>query len=583
MIRLNNPRERYENCRRFRGIGDLSHEGAGYFRRLHNLSTRAYPVLTSAEPRYTVCALPDTEIYPFAAEKIGWLCGDGRLFYGGAEVEGWDCGDAAADFHSAVMIGRLAVFFPDKSWFDTESGEFGRLEFSRTSNDSRATVTVLYTDLVYPPEMTYSFTEPTEPQNNALWVRKDVSDGSFVAYRWYAAIGEWERQDRLLYRVSFDFAGDDIRAGDRLEITACNTEDAEIDGLLGLRRVAAVEHSAVSFEVEPDRKLLPRICRKTSHSVILPLFTMERRIPDLSLVCAAGERIWGVDADGSTVRASAPGDPFSWYSFDGYGGDSFALSTAYPGRFTAITEYKDLPVFFKSDMVLYLQGSRPDNYSLRAVKGVGAAPDSPEGAVSVGDSVYCKGSDGYLCRRSSDGAERICGELFDAPVCAVTSGRFCIFSDSERFVVYDTENRSLCTEDGGAERFLIHKGRVYYVSNSNGSRTLCRIGGSGGDPVESGQWCLESTDFAPIDGFGAIPRVLALDIESDAASTVRVDFAWDGEFQNVGGFNLRGRLRRELELPARQCSVCAYRISGKGGFVLREVEVRSPADRRAYG
>ena len=61
------------------------------------------------------------------------------------------------------------------------------------------------------------------------------------------------------------------------------------------------------------------------------------------------------------------------------------------------------------------------------------------------------------------------------------------------------------------------------------------------------------------------------------------DFAWDGEFQNVGGFNLRGRLRRELELPARQCSVCAYRISGKGGFVLREVEVRSPADRRAYG
>ena len=579
---LNNPHEHRNGCRRFGGIGDLSREGAGYFRRLHNLSSAAHPVLTTPEPRRSLCTLPDGDVYPFSAEKIGWLCGDGRLFYGGSEVEGWNCG-VFADIHSVVTIGNRVVFFPDKAWFDTESGAFGRLEFSRTSNDSRATVTVLYTDRVYPPSMTYSFTEPTEPQNNALWVRKDVSDGSFVAYRWYAAIGEWERQDKLHYRVSFDYAGEDIREGERLEITACRTEDAEIDGLLGLHRIGAVEHSAVSFEIAPDRKLLPRICHKTSHSVILPLFTMERRIPDLALAVSAGERIWGIDADGLTVRASAPGDPFSWYSFDGYGGDSFALPTAYPGRFTALADHKDAPVFFKSDAVLYLQGSRPDNYSLRAVKGVGASSDSPYSVVSIGDSLYYKGSDGYLCRRTSDGVERIFGERLDNPVRAVANGRFCVFSDGERFIVYDTENRALCTEDGVAERFFIHKGRVCYVCRAGGANTLCSIGGEGGQELPLGEWCIESTDFAPLDGFGAIPRILALDIESDGGSTVRVDFGWDGEFSNVGGFNFRGRLRRELELPARQCSVCAYRISGRGRFVLREVEVRSPAERRAYG
>ena len=583
MRELNLPRERYTSCRKFHGIGGLGREGIGYFKRLHNLSSVRHPALTTPEQRYALSTLPEGPVYPFAGEKIGWLCGDGRLFYDGSEVTGWDLCDTAAESHSVVMLGSRAVFFPDKVWFDTESGEFGRLEFSRTSNDSRATVSLLYSDGVYPQSMTYATEAPTDPQNTALWVRKELSTGGIVAYRWYDAIGEWERQDKLCYRVQFNFAGQDIKEGDRLEITACRTEEADIVGLFGLHRVAKVEHSALSFEAEPDHQLLPRICRKVSHSVILTLFTVERRIPDLTLVCTAGERIWGIDADGRTLRASAPGDPFSWYSFDGYGGDSFALNTAYPGRFTSVAEHKGLPVFFKSDMILYLQGSRPDNYSLRTVKGVGAAADSPLGVASAGEWLYYKSADGYLCRRSSERMERILDDRFDGPVSAVYDGRACIFSDAGRFVVCDILTDAICTEDGSAECFFIHRGCVHYICNREGVRTLCRIGGSGGSPVERGEWCLESTDFAPIDGFGALPRTLALDIESDGRSTVRVDFGWDGEYQNVGGFCFRGRLRRKLELPARTCSVCSYRISGRGDFTLREAEVSAPAERRAYG
>ena len=583
MNELKIPRENRSGCRRFGGIGRTGREGIGCFRRLHNLTTASHPVLTTAEKRYAVCALPEGEIYPFAAEKLGWLCGDGRLFYDGAEVAGWDIADTGADGHSVVMLGSRAVFFPDKVWFDTESGEFGRLEFSRTSNDSRATVSVLYTDGVYPQSMTYATEPPAEPVDNALWVRREITTGAIVAYRWYGSLGEWERQDRLCYRVSFDFAGSDIKQGDRMEITACRTDDAEIDGMIGLHRVATVEHSAVGFEAAPDHKLLPRICRKVSHSVVLTLFTMERRIPDLGLICTAGERIWGVDADGCTLRASAPGDPFSWFAFDGYGGDSFALTTAYPGRFTAIAEHKGLPVFFKSDMILYLQGSRPDNYSLRAVKGVGAAADSPRGIASAGDCLYYKAADGYLCRRSADGVERICERPLEGSVQAVFDGRSCVFSDAVSFAVYDTATDALSTEDGPAEAFLVHGGRIHYLQNADGIRTLYRIGGSGGTPAPDVEWCLESTDFAPIDGFGAIPRTLALDIESDGRSTVRVDFGWDGDYQNVGGFCFNGRLRRRIELPARTCSVCSYRISGRGNFILREAEVSAPAERRAYG
>ncbi len=576
------PRDREKSCRRFYGLGDGTQDGPGYFSRAHNISSRAFPHAASCDDRYAVCDLPDTEIYPFSSDEIGWLCGDGSLYYGGERIEGWSHFDGSASWHRAVMIGTKAVFFPDKAWFDTETGECGYLGFSRTSNDSRATATICFTDGVYPSSMTYGLTEPTEPTDNALWTRKDLSNGSFVVYRWVEAVGEWERQDKLLYRVFFDFAGRDVTAGERLDITACRTEDTEIGELVGQHRIARVEHSAVYFECEPDRKLLPRICRKTSHSVVLTLFTMERRIPDLLAVCSAGGRLWGIDSDGSTVRASAPGDPFSWYSFDGYGGDSFAQTTAYPGSYTGICAVGDMPVLFKSDRLIRIQGSRPDNYSLISTDTVGLCPDSPDGAVSCGGVLYYKGTDGYLYRRGSGGGERISPFALEGRAVAGADSRFCVFSSDAGFTVYDTHSEAFCTEDGSAESFFTHGGSLWYIEKADGARRLYRMGrgsdgGIGvGSRVRVGRWELQSRDFAPDDSFGASPRLLCLDIESDGSSSVYVDFGWDGEFEHIAGFCFQGRLRREIPLPSRRCSCCALRIRGSGGFVLRELAVYTP-------
>lgn len=572
------PRDSKLECSVFSGIGDISREGAGYFSKAHNISSRAYPRAVSALQRRQFCDLPDGDIYPFAGDKIGWLCSDGTLYYGGEQITDWDCGDSEADVHHTAMLGTKAVFFPNKAWFDTESGEFGSLEISKSSSDGTATASVYFDDGVYPSAMYYSLSEPTEPENNTLWVRKDFSDDSFTVYRRYSVTEEWVRQDKLIYRIFFDFAGVGISAGERLEVTACATEDTNIEGFLGQHRVYSVSHSTLLLESAPERKLLPRICRKTSHSVVLTSFTIERRIPDLSMICTAGERIWGIDADGSTLRACAPGDPFSWYSFDGYGGDSYELETAYPGAYTGICALGDMPVLFKSDRIIRVQGSRPDNYSLHSVSAVGLSPDSPDGAARDGESLFYKGNDGYIYRWNSSNPERISPFALSGCVAACSDGRFCVFGDSERFTFYDGKNGVFYTEDGSSQRLFSYGGAVWYIQDGK----LCRIGdgadaGLGeGTLTDVGEWTIESSFFVPSDEYGASPRMLALDIESDGSSTVRLDFGWDGRFENVAGFCFRGRLRREVALPLRRCSSCAYRISGRGYFVLRGLTLSTP-------
>lgn len=570
---LHMPADRVLDCTRFGGVTDEPHEGVGCFRRAHNLSSRCHPHLSSPAARYRIGTLPSGRIYPFAAEKLGYMTSTGRLYYDGDLVQGWSFTDTSADSHSIVMLGKRAVFFPEKAWFDTESGECGSLGISKSS--SSAVVSIDFDDGVAPADYFYTLAEPTDPKNNTLWVRKDYSDDSFVCYRWYSATDEWVRQERLLYRVAFDFAGDGVNEGDRLEVTECASEETGFEGFLGMHRVRSATSGLIEFESTPERKLLPRICRDVSHNILLKCFTAERRVPDLCLVGVAGERIWGVDADGSTIRACAPGDPFSWFSFDGYGGDSFMLATSYPGRYTGIGCLDDMPVLFKSDRIIRLKGSRPDNFSLLSSAVPGLEEGCGEGVCSDGRALYYKGAGGVY--RYDSGLPELLFRLDAGEVKAACDGRFCYFAGDGGFAVYDTKNKVLCTEDGGAESIFCHGGSVWYIS-SDGENELFRIGeGEGsGERMPERPFVLESSHFPPSEVFGACPRSLAFDIESDGKSDVCLEFSWGGEFEHIAAICFEGRLRSEIMLPHRKCSVCAYRISGTGPFILREAALFTP-------
>lgn len=557
---------RRRGCELFEGITSPAREGPGCMTMAHNLSSRLFPRLCTAPARTLAASAGQERIYPFAAQGLGWMTASGQLWYDSKQVEGWQYTDTSAESHSIVVLGKRAVFFPEKAWFDTESGECGLLEISKSSKAAVASVD--FEDGVAPAAYHYSLSEPTEPKNNTLWVRKDYSDDSFVCYRWYTATEEWVRQDKLLYRISFNYVDVGINPGDRLEVTSCASSETAFEGFLGLHRVVRTTPGLVVFECTPERKLLPRVCRSVSNTVVLTDFTMERRVPELAMVAVAGERIWGVDIDGSTLRASAPGDPFSWYSFDGYGGDSFALATAYPGVYTGIGCLDDMPVFFKPDRIIRIKGSRPDNYSLHSESAPGLAEGGESALCSDGRAIYYCGPAGVR-RCDGSGTEPLFEYEFSGRVKAACDGRFCYFADEGGFAVYDLENRVLCTEEGSAEALFCHPARIHLLCNEQGEWNIYRIG----DGSLDGEWLLESRAFAPSDSFGATAHSLALDVESSSELPILVEFGYDGCFEEVSELCFEGRLRLEVALPQRKCSTVAYRLRGRGPFVLREAAV----------
>ena len=90
--------------------------------------------------------------------------------------------------------------------------------------------------------------------------------------------------------------------------------------------------------------------------------TIERKVPDLKVICSSNNRVWG--ADDTTIWASALGDPFTWYNYDGLSTDSYAVAVGTDGPFTGCVEYGSNVLFFKEDKLHKVLGTSPKDYAI---------------------------------------------------------------------------------------------------------------------------------------------------------------------------------------------------------------------------
>ena len=338
--------------------------------------------------------------------------------------------------------------------------------------------------------------------------------------------------------------------------------------------------------------MLARVCRAAYHHLTLSTVRIERRVPDLCAVCVAGNRIWGADVDGISVRACAEGDPTSWYDLDGGESGSCLLTTAHPGSFTGMVTLGDLPVCFKSRLILRVRGTRPDNYTLAAQELPGLASDSPRGIALLDGTVYYASADGILSWDGGACAHPVSGALGAAP-CAVRSasaGGLCWFSAeihaARRMYVYDPAHRAWNSLSYAPETVFAFGGALYFVTCDGTSRELWRIGrgdddGLGdGDTPAAPEWSFCCEGIVPNGDHGCFPASIAVDAESDGSGTVEISFSWDGDSRRVTGLCFSGRVRREIALPQRYAGTVGVSMSGRGRFILRSLEIRASSVRR---
>lgn len=131
----------------------------------------------------------------------------------------------------------------------------------------------------------------------------------------------------------------------------------------------------------------------------------KRTVPTLERACVSGNRVYGVI--GQDVYVSAAGSALDFYSHKASdGSDPVILHTDTDGAFTACAPWQGYVVFFKSDRICRLMGSRSDSFTLTDTPAVGIPRHLADTLCEVGGALfYC--ADGGVYRYRGQEPDRV--------------------------------------------------------------------------------------------------------------------------------------------------------------------------------
>ena len=519
-------------------FGGLNHTlGAkdGQLWDMKNLTGDHEPLLSTRAPRMLYRTIPGCSAL-FSWEGLCWVAGTEFFFRG--EKKG-DVTEGAKTFGS---LGAYIVIFPDKAYYNTESGEFGSLEASYTASN-----------LVF---------------GHGTYVGEEAEANSITT------TGE-----------PFPF-----RVGDAVAITGCVDQPDN-------------NKTPIIREISEDGKTL-RFYENTftvpegADNVLedVPV-TLKRAVPELDFVCTNENRMWGCKGD--TLYASKLGDVFNWNVFDGVETDSYAVDTGTAGSFTACISFMGYPTFFKEDRVFKVYGSRPSNFEVLGSASLGVLEGCAGSLAVASETLF------YLSRAGivaySGGLPSPVGDAFGVQrFVKGTAGSdglkyYASLYDGEgwRLYVYDTRSGMWHIED---ETQIVctayHDGNLY-LANDEGE---VWISGTILEPPaeataeEPFDWYAEFADFTDDSpnkkGVGKVQ--LRIELDAGAQCRVLIQMDSDGVWEQVGR-TLTADVKRSYYLPIipRRCDHYRLRLEGTGQCrvhsMVRELYVGSELKSKTGG
>lgn len=329
------------------------------------------------------------------------------------------------------MINRI-IIFPDKKYYDADSGVFGELGarysgygFSFNTNGITAgapgfedTVTDTFPETVVLDDSFNVYGTATLGDNGfftygeetevAIWSVGDIYDTGPGGYKKISSCGAPyvveepdtdengdpvydENGDPVTVSVTYQKICYEVhesravaspgisafREGDAVRITGCTVNPGNNTTAI----IRGIEGNFLRFDADIFTAGI-----ETGAVVI------ERWIPSLTCVCECDNRLWG--AAGDTIYASALGDPFNFEIFDGVATDSYSVAVGSPGDFTACTGYSSGVLFFKEGCIHKILGTYPAAYSMTTYNVPGVLAGSERSLVTVNEVLYYHGADG---------------------------------------------------------------------------------------------------------------------------------------------------------------------------------------------
>lgn len=301
--------------------------------------------------------------------------------------------------------------------------------------------------------------------------------------------------------------------------------------------------------------------------------TIERRVPELKVICSSNNRLWG--ADDTTIWASALGDPLTWFNYDGLSTDSYSVAVGTDGPFTACCEYGSNVLFFKEDKLHKLIGSTPSEYSIYTYSIPGVQLGSLKSAQVINEILYYKGVDGVYAYNGGvpyPVSENFGTRRFKNARAGNDSRTYYISMQDEGtgewgLWILDTERGIWLREDDThAIDFTTLDGEMMFLANDG--KTVYKAEPSEGE--EKIPWFAELYPMEEtVQGKRGYSH-LYLRYEMEPGAWMQVEIKEDASpFRKIGSFHGDRRRTGTITMAPGRCDTFQIRLSGEGRCVIK--------------
>lgn len=513
-----------------------------------------------------------------ATDSKNWeLYKHATLYYGGVPVEGlWlSCSEKTCEY----LNGNI-VIYPDKVYYNTDTGDFGYMAGSSSGVFNTADYTKIYSNgKVFNYQMVAYLGSGTTLDGNKGTFNKiglGFDSGTTLTGPVYNYV------DVDLSRIFSP--GDVVTVSQSFQKAYSSSADVYAVIINGQYVVDTVEKDALIFAsstfagaiIGDDAQV--GVDSANNERYYMGEVSISKGVPDFDGLCTAMNRMWGIKD--YTVYGSELGNCFSWSKYTGLETDPTYQIASDIGNFVACCEYGDTPIFFKEHEAWAMHGSGYNSFYLTKIMDYGVQKGS-EKSICVVDSVLYFLSPKGVCAYSGGIPGVISGKLKRALKNGIagTDGKRYYLSvddgDGRRCYVYDTEVRAWTSEYMEEKplsmeycdeslKVMMSGGRL--ISIAGNSEFTKEVGREGTRYIEFGDFyggTIEKKDVGRI--------LLRVGVNPEyGALKIFIQYDSDGIWHRVGEvYNQKGiKAVNEFGFFPRRCDHYRIRLECDGEFKL---------------
>lgn len=547
--------------------------GDGEMRDMLNLSSNMFPNLSQRGPRglYTIggfeMAYPNPETMIVKNGALAVICKksvpvddkNAYFFYGYTQDENGKYSptpypdvaiDPEAD-HKMVAINTRICIWPEKIWFNVNTGETGSMGAEYRSNAATQAAPIIITN----DTTSYCTVQVTGETSLASLFRKDdaldiLFERPNIGTYSYSAILQDVTADTLT------FIGDSF-----LSMMGTDTE---------IRMTAGGKVSVF------------------------------RTAPDLDFVMESNNRLWG--CHDNAICCCKLGDPTNWHFYQGLSLDSYEVEVGTDGPWTGCAPYSSHLLFFKENYMHKIYGNTPNTYQTQQSECYGLEKGSEKSVCIINGTVFYKSKIGIMAyggtlpehisanlgtKKYTDAIAGSDGAKYYVNMKTSSGEREQLVFDLDRVLWHKEDDMhpvqyAYLTNDTYNEE---GKNQLLYIREAQGENEVNRICSvTPYEPfkneVDNLPWMAE---LGPFDEFLENKKIysklrMRLKLEDGAELTVKIMFD-NGEWKTIRHIYETDERAIYIPISPMRCDKFFVRLEGTGGCtvesLLREYRERS--------